>query len=72
MVQIKYTLHAEGQIKERKFGKVWVEETIKRPDLTQRFGKKYYVSKKLNGLTIEVVYVKERYIKGITVYPLQP
>ncbi len=69
-MEIIYTLHAEKQIKERKFEKVWVEESIKRPDVTRRLGHKYYVSKKLNGLTIEVVYVKERYIKVITVYPL--
>jgi len=70
VMEIKYTLHSEEQIKERKFEKVWIEETIKRPDHTNHFGNKYYVSKKLNGLTIEVVYVKEKYIKVITTYPL--
>lgn len=69
-MEIVYTLHAEEQIKERKYEKVWIEETIKRPDITQCFGDKYYASKKLNGLTIEVVYIKEKYIKVITAYPL--
>jgi len=69
-MEIHYTFHAEEQIHERKIEKVWVEETIKGPDLTKHIGHKYCVTKKLNGLTLEVVYTKERYINVITVYPL--
>ncbi len=71
IMDIKYTLHAEEQIKERKLEKVWVEETIKYPNQTEREGHKYYVTRKLNGRTLRVVYVKEKYIKVITVYFLQ-
>ena len=65
-MEIKYTLHAEEQIKERKILKVWVEETIKSPNETKRKEQKYYVAKKLNGKTLKVIYVKEKYIKVIT------
>lgn len=57
-MDIFYTNHAEMQINERKIQKVWVEETIKRPDLTKNLGNKFYVTKKLNGKTLKVVYVK--------------
>lgn len=65
---LSYTLHAEEQIIERKIEKVWVEETIKFPDITKRDGSKFYVTKKLNGKTLKVVYVKEKYIKVITTF----
>ena len=62
-MEVIYALHAEKQIKERKYEKAWIEETIKRPDIIQHFGDKCYASKKLNGLTIEVVYIREKYIR---------
>ncbi len=67
-MEIVYTLHAEEQLDERKIQKVWVRETINYPDKTEREGRKYYVIKKLNGRTLKVVYVKERYIKVITTF----
>ena len=65
-MQIIYTRHADLQIKERKIHKVWVEETIKLPDEVRRNGNKHYAVKKLNGSTLKVVYVREKYIKVIT------
>lgn len=70
-MEIMYTLHAQDSVKERKILKAWVEETVKYPDFTQRFGNKYHVIRKLNGKTLKVVYVKERYIKVITSYFLK-
>ncbi len=67
-MEIVYTNHAEYQIGERKVDKTWIEETIKRPDETKRNGNKHYVVKKINGKTLKVVYVKESYIKIITIY----
>ena len=67
-VDIIYTVHAEEQRKERNIEKVWIEEAIVSPDYTAREGNKYLVTKKLNGHAIEVVYVKEKYLKIITVY----
>ena len=67
-MEIIYTLHANEQINERKLSKVWVEETIKSPDEIRHKGHKHYATKKLNGNTLRVVYVKESYIKVITSY----
>ena len=67
-MNIIYTLHAREQIKERKILKVWVEEIIKSPDYKNIQGQKYYVSKKLNRITLKVVYAKEKYMKVITSY----
>jgi len=35
-MKIIYTLHALEQIKQRKIIDIWIEETIKYPDETQR------------------------------------
>mgnify|MGYP001602563934 CR=1 FL=1 len=63
---INFTLHAAEQIKERKIKRIWIEETIAAPDRTTRVNHKFYVIKKLNGKTLKVVYVKEKYIKVVT------
>jgi len=65
-MKIIYTLHAIDQIKERMIEKIWVEETIGFPDRLKKCGAKHYASKKLNGHTLKVIYVKEKYIKVIT------
>ena len=67
-MRIVYTAHAEDQVAERKIERIWVEEAIKQPDLTVREGTKYYVSRKLNGHTLKVVYVREKYIYVITCF----
>lgn len=67
-MEIVYTIHAKDSIEKRKIEKVWVEEAIKSPDGLSDDGEKYYARKKLNGLSIEIVYSKERYIRVITVY----
>ena len=70
-MNIVYTFHAEEQIAERKIEKIWVEETIRQPDSANSRGNRYVVSRKLNGHALEVVYVKEKYIKVVTCYFLQ-
>ena len=67
-MNIIYTKHATEQIKERKILNVWVEEAIKSPTQIKINGHKHYVTKRLNGNTLRVVYVRERYIKVITAY----
>ena len=67
-MEIRYTFHAKIMLKERKIQQVWVEETIKSPNKSEREFGKYYARKKLNGKSIEVVYMKEKYIKVITAY----
>ena len=70
-MDIIYTKHAELQIEERHIEKVWVEETIKAPDELRTSGIKHYAVKKLNGNTLKVVYVKEKYIKVVTSFFLK-
>lgn len=70
-MRIVFTLHAILQIEERKLNNLWVEETIKYPDVLKREDNKYYAIKKLNGLKLKVVYVKEKYIKVVTTYVIK-
>ena len=65
---MRYTLHAQEQIKERKIEPVWIEEAVRFPDTIASEKHKFYVTKKLNGKTIKVVFIKEKYIKIITSY----
>lgn len=68
-MRIVYTKHAQEQIEERKIEYAWIESTIKSPDFTERkILAKYMARKRLNGKSLEVVYIKERYIKIVTVY----
>ena len=38
--------------------KIWIEDAIKYPDLTKRKGNKFEVIKKINSITIKVIYMK--------------
>lgn len=67
-MEIIFSFHAQEQIKERKIPIIWAEETIKYPDEIIKENSKYYAIKKLNGKTLKVVYIKERYIKVITLF----
>ena len=69
-MRIKYTLHAKEQILARKLHRVWVEETVRYPDETRKKLPKVYAIKKLNGITLKVVYTKQKYIKIITVFTI--
>ena len=64
----EYGWHAISRINLRKVEIMWTEEVIRYPDRIRRFGKKIYAQKKLNGWTLEVVYVKDMYIRVKTVY----
>ncbi|NOZ80351.1 MAG: DUF4258 domain-containing protein [DPANN group archaeon] len=69
-MDIIFTFHANEQIRERKIHLTWIKETIKFPDDIMRVGKKCYATKRLNGLSLKVVYVKEKHIKVITSFYL--
>jgi hypothetical protein len=68
VMKIEYTIHADYKIRKLGLPYVWVEETIKLPDNFRRDGGKSIVTKKLNGITLEVVYEKEKNIKVVTCY----
>ena len=67
-MRISYTIHALGQMQERRIHPIWVEETIKYADETKRIEQKYYAVKRFNGKILKVVYVKENYIKVVTTF----
>ena len=53
-------------MRERCVEEVWIEETIKTPSFIRKVGKKYEAIKKLNGVTLKVVYTRQNYITVIT------
>lgn len=57
-------------MKERGISEDEVINAVKYPEKTDKIRNKYYVQKKTIQGKIEVVYVREKYIKVITVYPL--
>ncbi|MEK6967007.1 MAG: DUF4258 domain-containing protein [Nanoarchaeota archaeon] len=67
-MRVVYTDHAEKQIEERKLLKIWVEEAVCYPDYIRREADLYVAIKKLNGITLEVVHSREKYIKIVTCY----
>ena len=67
-MDIRYSDHAIGRLMFRKMEKIWIEEAIQHPSILRRIGNKFFAQKKLNGLTIEVVYTKEKYISVKTAY----
>ena len=69
-MNIKFTKHAEEQMKERGISKDEVINTIKYPEKTLKTEDRYLAQKKISLGIIEVVYVIENYIKVITVYPI--
>ncbi len=69
-MRITLSKHAKKRAQQRKIAPAWIEETIKQPDILTREQQKYYARKKHNGLTLEVIYVKERDIKVVTLYPI--
>ncbi len=54
-MDIRFSLHADQQMTDRKIERVWVEETINSPDETRCVKRKFYVTKRLNGKTLKVV-----------------
>ncbi len=69
-MHIELTKHAKEQMKERGISEDEVINTIKYPEKTQKIDNVYYAQKSLGWANIEVVYIRENYIKVITVYPL--
>ena len=67
-MNIVITKHAREQMRERGISEDELINTIKYPELTQKIDNVYYAQKKTIQGTIEVVYVKENYIKVITLY----
>jgi len=69
-MHIEFTRHAREQMKERNISEEEVIDTVKTTKKTQKIDDIYYARKNIGRAIIEVVYVRENYIKVITVYPL--
>ena len=69
-MNIIFTKHAKDQMQERNISEDEVINTLKYPEKTQKIDDVYYATKNLGRFTLEVVYIRENYIKVITVYPL--
>ena len=68
LMKIVFTLHALDKMSERAVDRVWVEETVLFPDVLKRDSHKYYAIKRIGTNSLKVVYVKESYIKIVTLY----
>jgi hypothetical protein len=69
-LNIVFTKHAREQMNERGISEDEVLNTVKYPDKTMKRGEVYMAQKLTSQRLIEVVYIRERYIKVITVYPI--
>ena len=68
MMNIVFTLHTKFRLKKRKITEDEVIQAIKSPDKLTKIDGKYYVQKNIGRGNIEVIYVRENYIKVVTVY----
>jgi len=69
-VHIEFTQHAKDRMKKRNISEDEVISTIKYPEKTEKVNDVYYVQKHLGRFSLIVVYIKENYIKVITLYPI--
>ena len=67
-MNIVFTLHTKSRLKKRKITEDEVRRAIKSPDKLTKIDDKYYAQKNIGRGNIEVVYVRENYIKVVTVY----
>jgi len=69
-MNIIFTKHAKDRMKIRNISKDEIINVIKYPEKTQKSRNVYYVQKKLDRFILEVVYIRENYIKVLTFYPI--
>lgn len=68
-MEIRLTYHAMKKADIKGILLIWIEEAIKYPDITIKIKEnKYVVRKMVSKIALEVVYIKENYIKVVTVY----
>lgn len=60
-MKIKYSPHAKKRLRQRRISKIQVQLTLADPDTTASVDRNRLIArKKLNGKTLEVIYVKEK------------
>lgn len=69
-MHIEFTKHARDRMKKRNISEDEVINTIKFPEKTEKVGNVYYVQKHLGRFMLRVVYIREKYIKVLSLHPL--
>lgn len=69
-MHIEFTKHALDRMKKRNISEDEVINTIKFPEKTSKIDEVYYVQKHLGRFMLKVVYIRENYIKVLTVHPI--
>ena len=67
-MNVVFTKHALEQMQERRITEEEVISIIKYAEKTEKIDDKYYVKKNVGRGIIEVCFVRQNYIKVITVY----
>ena len=67
-MDIIFTEHAKQKLGKRKILEDEAINTIKYPEKTYKEGGKYYSQKDIGRGKIEVVYIRDKYIKILTIY----
>jgi len=67
-MHIEFTLHAKERLRKRKISEEEVIRAVISPDKLVKEFEQYYARKNIGRGNIEVVYVRESYIKVLTVY----
>lgn len=69
-MHIEFTNHAKDRMKRRSISEDEVINTIKFPEKTEKVGEVYYVQKHIGRFILKVIYVRENYIKVLSLHPL--
>jgi len=69
-MHIEFTKHAIDRMKKRNISEDEVINIIKFPEKTSKVDDVYYVQKHLDRFMLKVVYIKESYIKVLTLHPI--
>jgi len=69
-MHIEFTKHARDRMKKRNISEEEVINTIKFPEKTEKDGNIYHVQKHLDRFVLKVIYIRENYIKVLSLHPL--
>ncbi|MEK6792419.1 MAG: DUF4258 domain-containing protein [Nanoarchaeota archaeon] len=69
-MHIEFTKHALDRMKKRNISEDEVINTIKFSEKTEKIDDVYYAQKHLGRFILKVVYIRENYIKVLTVHSL--
>ncbi|MEK6896571.1 MAG: DUF4258 domain-containing protein [Nanoarchaeota archaeon] len=68
-MHIEFTQHAQDRMKKRNISEDEVINAIKYSEKTEKIDEVYYAEKDIGRFVLRVVYVRENYIKFLTIHP---